>query len=227
MAAIAALTAALNTREGVNDILSDLPIEANTNVYVGSIAALNAAGNLVPASDAAALHVLGCFRGTTRTIDPNLVGSDAINNPGLAGAITGNVKRGIFRWLNSVDHPVTKAMIGQPAFVESDQAVNFTGGAHFVMAGLIVDVDSQGVWVDTRRLGSQIGLYTPTQNSLTDNGGGAAAAPVAGVRTIAAITHATNAGSADYAPTQNAISDLAAELNLVKSDLAALVARLG
>jgi predicted RecA/RadA family phage recombinase len=53
-----------------------------------------------------------------------------------------------------------------------------------------------------------------TQQSLTDSSGGTAST------TIAAITQAANAGSADVGPTADAIADLAAQLAKVKADVA-------
>lgn len=67
------------------------------------------------------------------------------------------------------------------------------------------------------------GIRNPTvaaqsQAELTDNSGGTPAT------TIAAITNANNAGSADVVPTQNAIASLAEELNNAQADIAALYA---
>lgn len=87
-------------------------------------------------------------------------------------------------------------------------------------------------------LTAPVAAPAPTQDSLTDSTGGtpgttlaAAAAPTSHTITdgstgtpstsaIAEITQAGNAGSADIAPTKNAIATLAAELVLVKADLA-------
>lgn len=55
-----------------------------------------------------------------------------------------------------------------------------------------------------------------TQDSLTDNSGGTANT------TIAAITNAANAGSADVGPTADAIADIAAQLAKIKTDIAAI-----
>jgi hypothetical protein len=67
------------------------------------------------------------------------------------------------------------------------------------------------------------GTVTQTQNSITDNSGGTAATPSAGVRTVAAVVAAnTDTSAAALVSTKNAIADLAAELNLVKADVAAI-----
>ncbi len=60
----------------------------------------------------------------------------------------------------------------------------------------------------------------PTQDDLTDSSGGTAAT------TLAAITQAANAGSADVGPTADAVASLAAQLAKVKADLAAVITAL-
>ncbi len=62
---------------------------------------------------------------------------------------------------------------------------------------------------------------TATAASLTDNSGGT------GNTTIAAITNAANAGSADVGPTADAIADLAAQVNALIVDVEALRAQAG
>jgi hypothetical protein len=57
---------------------------------------------------------------------------------------------------------------------------------------------------------------TQTQAALTDSSGGSANT------TIAAITNAANAGSADVGPVKDAIADLAAQLEAARVDFAAL-----
>jgi hypothetical protein len=62
---------------------------------------------------------------------------------------------------------------------------------------------------------------TATAATLTDSSGGTADT------TIAAITNANNVGSADVVPTANAIADLAAQVNNLVADVAALRAQAG
>lgn len=61
---------------------------------------------------------------------------------------------------------------------------------------------------------------TATQSTITDNSGGT------GATTIAAITNANNAGSADVVPTADAIAGLADRLAEVKVDVAAILTSL-
>lgn len=55
-----------------------------------------------------------------------------------------------------------------------------------------------------------------TASALTDNSGGTASA------TLADVTEANNAGSADRVPTENAIASLAAQINKLIVDVASL-----
>lgn len=55
-----------------------------------------------------------------------------------------------------------------------------------------------------------------TAAALTDNSGGTAST------TLADITEANNAGSADRVPTENAIASLAAQVNALITDVASL-----
>ena len=54
------------------------PVEANTNVYLGSIVALNANGNATPASSVANLKLIG----RAEMVYGGIPGQDAVNNPG-------------------------------------------------------------------------------------------------------------------------------------------------
>ena len=62
-------------------------------------------------------------------------------------------------------------------------------------------------------------LAAQTSVTLTDSSGGTASA------VIAEITNAANAGSADVGPTADAIADLAAQVNALIADVAALQAQ--
>ena len=85
---MAALTSARNTPEMADGgRMRVYPVEANTNVYLGGMVALDAAGNAVPASatttTANSLKVVG----RAEYVSNGIPGQNAINNPGAAGAI--------------------------------------------------------------------------------------------------------------------------------------------
>jgi hypothetical protein len=113
-----------------------LPIKAATKVYAGSMGAIDANGLLVPMSTSTTLKGVGRVERT-------------VNNAGANGALSADVKPGIFRWGNSsAGDLITLADIGNDCYGVDDQTVAKTnGGTTRSVAGKIHDVDAQGVWV--------------------------------------------------------------------------------
>jgi hypothetical protein len=139
---MSAATASIDVPEKLGDYVY-LPLAANAILYSGVLAAVDASGNLNPASDTAGLAVIGRFEGP-----------DTSNTGGAAGAMSGRVKRGIFGYQNAAGgNALTAASIGQAlAYVYDDQTVGIAGGtAHTIIAGVVVDISDGYVWVDTRR----------------------------------------------------------------------------
>jgi hypothetical protein len=137
--AMAALTAERDTPERAGQLVA-VGVASNTVIYAGAMVAVSAAGYAVPASDTAGLKVLGRAEST-------------VNNSGTAGdgAQTIVVRRGVFRWTNG--DTFTRADVGTLAFVEDDAQVQKAASATYdIIAGLIVAVDADGVWVDTYSL---------------------------------------------------------------------------
>jgi hypothetical protein len=154
----AAATADRNTDERPGNEVS-LPVAAATVCYLGTLAARDANGRAVSASDTAGLRVIGRFEET------------ADNAAGAAGAISVKIRLGVFKFDNSATQAITAAMVGRMAVVEDDQTVAATS-TNLVCAGRIVGVDSDGVWVDTRHA-----FYGPrTLPTLTSTNGTMAAA---------------------------------------------------
>ena len=105
-------------------------------IFAGALVARNAAGNATPG--ATAVGLLGAGRAVD-TVD---------NTLGLAGAKSVEVEKGIFRFDNLGADPVTIAGIGTNCFIVDDQTVAATdGGATRSIAGVVFNVDAQGVWV--------------------------------------------------------------------------------
>ncbi len=146
-------------------IAREIPVADTTTVYAGSLGAVDTAGKLVPAAATAGLRVQG------RVVDQ-------VVNP-ASGALKGKVEKGIFRWGNAASHLVTVAMIGAPCYVEDDQTVSCDQALQ-ICAGIVVNVDADGVWVDT------------DPDSMPQNGGtetktsGAASVYIA--RTVVSVT---------------------------------------
>jgi hypothetical protein len=133
-----ALTADRKTAER-KGLRYNFPVDGGSVIFLGAMVALNAAGYLVPASADSSLRVVG-------------VAMEHKDATGLAdGILRCEVSPGIFRFANtSAGDAITLVNgIGRPAYVVFDNQVALTdnGGARPI-AGLIVDVDEDGVWVD-------------------------------------------------------------------------------
>src|SRR5258708_32904288 len=99
---MAALSSSRNTPEMADfGRTQNYPVEANTTVYLGSMVALNANGNAVPAASAAGLRIVG----RAERIYLGMPGQDALNvssatipgtnlPDGAAGARSGSLPRG-------------------------------------------------------------------------------------------------------------------------------------
>lgn len=127
-------------RHGIDAITAlafAMGLAASTHIYQGSLVALNQAGNLVPASADASLHVVGVSE------------DDVDNSSGSAGALTCVPRKGTFYLTNSATtDAITDADIGRWCFVVDDNTVARTsnGGARPV-AGVVAGVDGFGVAV--------------------------------------------------------------------------------
>ena len=129
------------------------PLEANTNIYLGGMVALNAAGNAVPAS--ATTTVANALRvvGRAEYVKSGIPGQNAINNPGSAGAISITARKGAS--LYASDGSVGAAQLGLNCFALDDNtvtALDRASGAtvqQYAVAGQVVAIDPSGqVWVD-------------------------------------------------------------------------------
>lgn len=134
---MAALTADRNTPLRERGIESH-PVKGATTIHGGGLVTLDATGQLVPGGVATGLIARG-------RADEKVV------NDGADGAVRCKVRQGIFRWNNSAAaDAITRAEIGDLAYIVDDQTVAKTNGANTrSAAGTIRDVDAQGVWVET------------------------------------------------------------------------------
>lgn len=139
---MAALTTGRNTNWQDGDIVS-VPVAAATTIYAGALVAVNAAGDALPAADAAGLKVIGRAE-------------EGVVNAGAAGAVSILVRRGCSLWLNNdgAGTPVTKAMLHGLAsiYVLDDNTVSGATGTNSIVAGRGIALDSVlGVLVETPR----------------------------------------------------------------------------
>ncbi|MEO0861549.1 MAG: hypothetical protein AAFY65_13110 [Pseudomonadota bacterium] len=133
---MAALTDNRNTFERGGDVLSG-PVAAGVLIYAGALVVRDAAGNLLPGTPGAGDFGVG--RAEER-VD---------NTGGAAGDATVRVKVGKFRFNNSAGaNAIARANIGAVAWIVDDNQVALAdGGGTRSPAGIVHDVDDQGVWV--------------------------------------------------------------------------------
>lgn len=133
-----ALSADRNTREAAGQVYSG-PAAAAVKCYAGAMLVRDSSGNIKPAVTATGLVVAGRCE---KYVD---------NTDGAAADVDVTYKAGIFRWANSAAaDEITKASIGDNCFIVDDQTVAKTDGTGTrSVAGKIVDVDDNGVWVET------------------------------------------------------------------------------
>lgn len=127
-----------------------VPVAASTKIYQGVMVALAltgaALGNALGAANAAGSQiVLGRAEGPG---DTGLEGT-VDNTLGANGALSVRVKSGVFKWANGTGADViAQSNVGSPCYASDDHTVNLTdGGGTRPFAGIIQQVDSDGVWV--------------------------------------------------------------------------------
>lgn len=131
-----ALTADRNTPHKDGELVS-VPMAANTKVYAGGLAVANATGYAAPGSVATTLTYLGVFE------------ESKDNTGGAAGAKSVTIRRRkVFKFKNSGADPVTQASLGKSCYIVDDETVAATNGTNTrSAAGIVVGIDSDGVWV--------------------------------------------------------------------------------
>lgn len=133
---MSALTAPRNTPWRSGDTNND-PIAAGANIHAGGITAINAAGYLVPASTSTTLTA----RGVAQASVDNSAGAD--------GDQTVDSDRGVHHFGNEGTDPVARTDIGSNCYLVDDQTVAKTDGTGTrSIAGKVIDVDANGVWVE-------------------------------------------------------------------------------
>lgn len=116
--------------------LINVPVLAAAKINAGSLVVATALGFAAPGSTATTLSYLGRAE---EAVD---------NTSGANGAKAVNVRRKLaFKWVN--DGSITQANLMKNAYIVDDQTVAATdGGTTRSVAGRIVGVDSDGVWVE-------------------------------------------------------------------------------
>lgn len=114
------------------------PIAANVKCYAGTIACVDASGNVTKGATATTLKAIGVF---DQAYD---------NTGGAAGAFTAEAKRGIYGPFanSSAGDLIAASDVGSTCYIVDDQTVAKTNGsATRSAAGVVHAVDTAGVWV--------------------------------------------------------------------------------
>ncbi|WP_349295244.1 hypothetical protein ABEB22_18350 (plasmid) [Thioclava sp. 'Guangxiensis'] len=119
------------TRVGLGERFVD-PVAAATVIYAGSMVALDASGDAIPAIP-------------TGTVMRGVALSEADNETGAAGDVSAQIERGPFLVAN--DGSLDRTHIGTEVFVVDDNTV---GAAGTLVAGKLLDVLPAGVVVEIR-----------------------------------------------------------------------------
>lgn len=132
---MAALKKDRNTPQRMGDRLV-LQVAENTTIYAGSLVAVNAEGYAVPASAATTLTAAG--RAEHQVINS---GSDTTESI--------IVLRGVFKFENLSSDAVSKVF--STCYMVDDQTVAATdGGGTRSIAGKVLDIEPDGVWVEIK-----------------------------------------------------------------------------
>lgn len=104
--------------------------EAGATLYAGSMACLNAEGKLVPASVTAGLTpVVGVVQRQA------YIGERA------------SVRRGVFPFEGKEGDAPSLAQVGSECYAADDQTVQATSASNAPVAGVVMDVNDDGVWI--------------------------------------------------------------------------------
>ena len=130
-----ALTADRNTPRRDRDVESH-PVKGGVTIFAGALVMLDLNG--FATKGAAAVNHIAVGR------------AEAQVTAATDGAANVTVRRGVFRFANSAaGDAITRAEIGDACFIVDDQTVAKTNGTNTrSQAGIIRDVDAQGVWVE-------------------------------------------------------------------------------
>ena len=131
------LTASRNTQQKDAELIP-LLVATGVKIFGGALVAINAGGYAVPGAVSATLKYVG----RAEEYCDNTAGAD--------GAETVLVRRKkAFKWLNSATDPVAQADVGNTVYIIDDQSVAKTSGsAARSVAGKLLGVDTDGVWVE-------------------------------------------------------------------------------
>jgi hypothetical protein len=143
---MAALTTSRDTKRmgdaPISDIVS-LPMAASTTCHQGGIVMVDTSGNANPGQTTTSMLAVG----RCETPEGASSGQGGNNSSGAAGAIKIEARQGVFKWDNNGD--ITAAHIGTVCYVVDDHTVSHANSSQS-RAGIVVQLDTDGVWVEMR-----------------------------------------------------------------------------
>ncbi|MEG1971316.1 MAG: hypothetical protein RR101_14485 [Burkholderiaceae bacterium] len=115
------------------------PVAAGVVIFAGAMVSLDTNGHAVSAS------------ATGKPVRA-VAAAHADNTGGAAGAIAVDGRRGIYRFENSSTAALARTDIGAIAVVEDNQTVKKAAASNETApaAGLVIDLDDSGVWIEIR-----------------------------------------------------------------------------
>jgi hypothetical protein len=152
---MAELTANFNAMERRINI-RQFPVKAGVIMYAGGIGAVNiTTGKAEMASDS-----------------PNLVVAGRVESyvDNTSGGLNVNLKVGCFRWNNSEANAVTAAELNKIVYVEDDNTICSAPGDNSIIAGVLVELEDGGVWVDNTpsAIAAALGIIMPKAAAVAD-----------------------------------------------------------
>jgi hypothetical protein len=134
---LSALAADRNTPLKDGEIIA-VPVATGVKIYAGALVAASATGFATPGATATTLTYLGRAE------------AQADNTTGANGAISVQVRRNkAFKFANLGADLVVQADLGKNCYIVDDQTVAKTsGGGTRSVAGKVLGVESDGVWVE-------------------------------------------------------------------------------
>lgn len=114
------------------------PVAAAKKIFTGALVSIDASGNVTPGATATTLKSGGVAQ---ETVD---------NLAGAAGDKTVKYIKGVHKFANSASGDlIARADIGNDCYIVDDQTVAKTNGTSTrSVAGKIMDVDADGVWIN-------------------------------------------------------------------------------
>lgn len=201
-AAMMALSSDYNNPEREGRTYS-YPVYTGVKIYEGAGVVLDSSGWAKPAVTGTGLITAGRSE------------EQADNALGQSGDIYVKVKRGVFRYENSTaGDEITKAQIGDTCYWVDDYTVAKTSGTNTrSIAGEIVDVDADGVWVELPSAKISTGGDLVASNNLSEVTAATARANLGANLVALQIPVATLVGTGVY----RVVSPVAGTITSIKS----------